>query len=765
MSANEKSSIGVAIRIRPLNDRENGTNAITRVVGKKIYINSPTNEEKSYNFDYVYDMHSTQDQLHTDIGSKIIDSAFQGYNSCIFAYGQTGSGKTYVMMGGDGSIEQQGLIPRICQDLFECQITHKINASINYKIEVSYLEIYSEQVYDLISNTAHENLRVRQHPELGPYVEGLSQIMVEDHHEIRRLIEQGNTKRTTAATLMNNRSSRSHAILTIIFTQIIDEPDLGKSREIVSKINLVDLAGSEKVLASGVTGVQFKEAININKSLSALSLVINKLATRPQSNKTKRSSTVKSVSTHIPFRDSVLTWILSESLGGNSKTFMIATISPSSINYAESYNTLKYANNAKQIVNTVHVNEDPGDKIIKLLRDEIEALKKQISTASGTITNEELEKLKDELLQREELMRSKEKTWEQKMDESRKVNEEIEQRYKKELAIKQAEFRAQVQSMDNVNKELSAEMNRIKSELGDQERIAQEKYQEELQRQQAELSRKQEEFEKSRIMDTAVGLHEYYEKKLESMRTQYEERIASKEREQNKTTMEEIKLLRENNQQMKKSLINNQTDLAQQMRKYTNERAILSKQIQQLQSRIHTLEQETVDFKKTDQILSSESLTEEIQNKLNEIDIKQKEYEKYKLLKEEEEKKFNNLQLQCEDLHQQIVTNNEKLSQIESAYRQVHTELEQDTAKLEQIKREYIDISQKFEIAHLEYNQLLVKKEHLHHDIVQLQLELTTHVEQARVKLQNPTLNDFINIKDGFEKIFGNLKTLNNTQT
>jgi len=169
-----------------------------------------------------------------------------------------------------------GLIPRICQALFDRQPN---NNSVSCRVEFSYLEIYSEEVKDLMCKDNHKDkLKVRQHPEYGPYVEGLTQLVVEDYTSIKRLIDQGNKERIVASTLLNNRSSRSHAILTLYFTQIMQQPEIGKPHEVISKINLVDLAGSERVEVSGVTGINFKEAININKSLSTLGLVISKLA-------------------------------------------------------------------------------------------------------------------------------------------------------------------------------------------------------------------------------------------------------------------------------------------------------------------------------------------------------------------------------------------------------------------------------------------------------------------------------------------------------
>jgi len=269
------------------------------------------------------------------------------------------SGKSHTMMGNN---ESPGIIPRVCKELLEQRISLH-----TYSTSVSYIEIYSEKITDLLSGAT--SLAIREHPTNGPYVESLRQVIVYNFADVKKLIESGNTARKTCATLMNAHSSRSHAILTIYFTQIIE--DSVKSREIRSKINLVDLAGSERMELSGVTGVAAAEAISINKSLSTLGLVIGKLSKKDG---------------HIPFRDSTLTWLLKESLGGNSLTYMIATISPSSLNYQDTLSTLRYAASAKQIINKVSINEDPADALVRKLLAEIEELKAKLRIGENSAT-------------------------------------------------------------------------------------------------------------------------------------------------------------------------------------------------------------------------------------------------------------------------------------------------------------------------------------------------------------------------------------------
>jgi kinesin family member 16B len=302
-------------------------------------------------------------------------SSSTGYNACVFAYGQTGSGKTYTMMG---SAEMQGLIPRICKALFG-RMKLGQGEGTGYKTQVSYLEIYNERVRDLLgpASVGH-GLRVREHRVLGPYVENLSQHPVADFGEIQQCMVQGNHLRTTASTNMNDTSSRSHAIFTITFVQAGYHD--GMPSETVSKIHLVDLAGSERATATGATGQRLKEGAHINKSLVTLGSVISALAEQTNPTNSKRVF-------HVPYRDSILTWLLKDSLGGNSKTIMIAAISPAECNYGETLSTLRYANRAKNIVNKPTINEDPNVKLIRELRDEIFKLKSMLTSDNVSLSD------------------------------------------------------------------------------------------------------------------------------------------------------------------------------------------------------------------------------------------------------------------------------------------------------------------------------------------------------------------------------------------
>ncbi|XP_037888422.1 kinesin-like protein unc-104 isoform X12 [Glossina fuscipes] len=390
------SSVKVAVRVRPFNSREVGRESkciiemfdgtTTAITNPKVPSNS-SEAIKRFNFDYSYWSHdpkdpdfSTQAMVYRDIGEEMLQHSFDGYNVCIFAYGQTGAGKSYTMMGKQEE-HQEGIIPMICKDLF-CRIRETESDELKYSVEVSYMEIYCERVRDLLNPKNKGNLRVREHPLLGPYVEDLSKLAVTSYQDIHDLIDEGNKARTVAATNMNETSSRSHAVFTIFFTQRRHDPMTDLTTEKVSKISLVDLAGSERADSTGAKGTRLKEGANINKSLTTLGKVISALAEIASKNKKSKKADF------IPYRDSVLTWLLRENLGGNSKTAMIAAISPADINYDETLSTLRYADRAKQIVCKAVVNEDANAKLIRELKEEIQKLR-DLLKAEGIEVQEE----------------------------------------------------------------------------------------------------------------------------------------------------------------------------------------------------------------------------------------------------------------------------------------------------------------------------------------------------------------------------------------
>ncbi|XP_014260250.1 kinesin-like protein unc-104 isoform X2 [Cimex lectularius] len=398
------SSVKVAVRVRPFNNREisRECKCIIEMAGYTTSITNPKappgtkDAVKSFNYDYSYCSHDPTDpnftsqiMVYKDIGEEMLEHAFEGYNVCIFAYGQTGAGKSYTMMGRQDEDGQEGIIPQICKDLFD-RIRNTTSEDLRYSVEVSYMEIYCERVRDLLNPKNKGNLRVREHPLLGPYVEDLSKLAVTNYEDIHNLIDEGNKARTVAATNMNETSSRSHAVFTIFFTQQRVDNLTSLTTEKVSKISLVDLAGSERADSTGAKGTRLKEGANINKSLTTLGKVISALAEIATKKKKKEN--------FIPYRDSVLTWLLRENLGGNSKTAMIAAISPADINYDETLSTLRYADRAKQIMCKAVVNEDANAKLIRELKEEIQRLR-DLLKAEGIEVHEDgkviYEKAKD----------------------------------------------------------------------------------------------------------------------------------------------------------------------------------------------------------------------------------------------------------------------------------------------------------------------------------------------------------------------------------
>uniref|UniRef100_A0A673ZKM0 plus-end-directed kinesin ATPase n=1 Tax=Salmo trutta TaxID=8032 RepID=A0A673ZKM0_SALTR len=379
------ASVKVAVRVRPFNSREMGKDSkcIIQMSGNTTTILNPKQpkENKSFNFDYSYWSHTSpkdinfagQQQVYKDIGEEMLFHAFEGYNVCIFAYGQTGSGKSYTMMGKPDLKDQEGIIPLMCEDLFTKFNDSNNDNSKSYSVEVSYMEIYCERVRDLLNPKNKGNLRVREHPLMGPYVEDLSKLAVTSYNDIQDLMDSGNKARTVAATNMNETSSRSHAVFNIIFTQKRHDAETDNTSEKVSKISLVDLAGSERADSTGAKGTRLKEGANINKSLTTLGKVISALAEVDSAqNKNKKK---KKVESHIPYRDSVLTWLLRENLGGNSRTAMVAALSPADINYDETLSTLRYADRAKQIRCNAVINEDPNNRLVRELKEEVSRLR------------------------------------------------------------------------------------------------------------------------------------------------------------------------------------------------------------------------------------------------------------------------------------------------------------------------------------------------------------------------------------------------------
>ncbi|XP_077419188.1 kinesin-like protein KIF13B isoform X2 [Vanacampus margaritifer] len=428
----DDSNVKVAVRVRPMNRREKelNTKCVVEMVKNQTVLHpamanlgkgDSRNQSKVFAYDYCFwsmdesdkEKFAGQEVVFQCLGESLLHNAFLGYNACIFAYGQTGSGKSYTMMG---SGDQPGLIPRLCSALFE-RTQKEQREQEKFTVEVSYMEIYNEKVRDLLDpKGGRQTLRVREHKVLGPYVDGLSRLAVANYKDIEVLMSEGNKSRTVAATNMNEESSRSHAVFNIILTHTLTDVQSGTSGEKVSRLSLVDLAGSERAAKTGAAGERLKEGSNINKSLTTLGLVISALA---------EQGTAKNKTKFVPYRDSVLTWLLKDCLGGNSRTAMVATVSPAADNYEETLSTLRYADRAKSIVNHAVVNEDPNARIIRELREEVEKLRVQLTQAESLKAPE----LKERLEESEKLIHEMTVTWEDKL----RKTEEVAQARQKQL--------------------------------------------------------------------------------------------------------------------------------------------------------------------------------------------------------------------------------------------------------------------------------------------------------------------------------------------
>ncbi|XP_013912763.1 PREDICTED: kinesin-like protein KIF3C [Thamnophis sirtalis] len=361
-------TLKVVVRCRPMNRKEEAT-GYERIMDMDVKLGqvtirnpkaSPGELAKTFTFDAVYDATSKQADLYDETVRPLIDSVLQGFNGTIFAYGQTGTGKTYTMQGIWADPEKRGVIPISFEHIF----TH-ISRSQNqqYLVRASYLEIYQEEIRDLLAKDQSKKMDLKENPETGVYIKDLSSFVTKNVKEIEHVMNLGNQTRSVGSTNMNEYSSRSHAIFVITVECSETGPD-GEDHIRVGKLNLVDLAGSERQSKMGAQGERPKEASKINLSLSALGNVISAL--------------VDGKSTHIPYRDSKLTRLLQDSLGGNAKTIMVATLGPASHSYDESLSTLRFANRAKNIKNKPRINEDPKDTLLREFQEEIIRLKAQL---------------------------------------------------------------------------------------------------------------------------------------------------------------------------------------------------------------------------------------------------------------------------------------------------------------------------------------------------------------------------------------------------
>ena len=364
MLKDKSESVKVVVRCRPLGNKEmeEQRECIVNVDMNACFIQvyNPQNikEIKSFTFDHTYDWRATQELIFNQTALPILESIMEGYNGTIFAYGQTGTGKTYTMEGSDNE-KDKGIIPRSIDWIFN---NIKNYPAQQFLVRVSFVEIYNEEVRDLLSKVKRQKLNVREKDKVF-YVENVTIIQAENSKMTLDIMKAGRVNRATGATKMNPGSSRSHSIFSItVESSTTDEA--GEAHYKVGKLNLVDLAGSERQSKTESTGERFVEATKINLSLTCLGSVINKLVSGKQQ--------------YIPYRDSKLTMLLQDSLGGNTKTVMIANVGPADYNYDETLNTLWYASRAKKIKNKPRINEDPKDALLRQYQEEIELMKKKL---------------------------------------------------------------------------------------------------------------------------------------------------------------------------------------------------------------------------------------------------------------------------------------------------------------------------------------------------------------------------------------------------
>nr|CAH8847563.1 unnamed protein product [Trichobilharzia regenti] len=364
----DSDNVKVAVRCRPMSKKEISMNnksvtTINEIDGCVTLQRTDLADDppKQFTFDVVFGCSSKQTDIYNRVARPIIDKVLEGYNGTILAYGQTGTGKTFTMEGIRSVPELRGIIPNSFAHIFGA--IAKADTNVRFLVRVSYLEIYNEEVRDLLGKDQTASLDVKERPDIGVYVKDLSSFVVHSPNEMDKLMSFGNKNRVTGATNMNEHSSRSHAIYTVTI-ECSENTEKNKALIRQGKLHLVDLAGSERQAKTGATGKRLQEANKINLSLATLGNVISAL--------------VDGKSTHVPYRNSKLTRLLQDSLGGNSKTAMIANISPSDYNYDESLSTLRYANRAKNIKNKAKINEDPKDAMLRQFQKEIEQLRRQL---------------------------------------------------------------------------------------------------------------------------------------------------------------------------------------------------------------------------------------------------------------------------------------------------------------------------------------------------------------------------------------------------
>nr|AUN27681.1 kinesin-like protein KIF3A [Phascolosoma esculenta] len=462
----DSDNVRVVVRCRPMNEKEkasgckmtvkiDGVQGTTTVTNPHATHGEPP---KTFTFDTVFDTDCKQVDVYNKVARPIVDFVLEGYNGTIFAYGQTGTGKTFTMEGVRTVPELRGIIPNSFAHIFGH--IAKAEGDTRFLVRVSYLEIYNEEVRDLLGKDQNQRLEVKERPDVGVYVKDLSAFVVNNADDMDRIMTLGNKNRAVGATNMNEQSSRSHAIFTVTIECSEKGPD-GKQHVRVGKLHLVDLAGSERQSKTGATGQRLKEATKINLSLSTLGNVISAL--------------VDGKSSHIPYRNSKLTRLLQDSLGGNSKTVMVANFGPADYNYDETISTLRYANRAKNIKNNARINEDPKDALLRQFQKEIEELKKRLEdgdysgSEEGSTEEDEEEgpdgspkrhrrKKKGAKISKERMVaiQAQIEADRRKLEQQKDMEEEEKRRVEQDLASKESELQQAKDEQDQLAQKLAA---------------------------------------------------------------------------------------------------------------------------------------------------------------------------------------------------------------------------------------------------------------------------------------------------------------------
>ncbi|OQS03551.1 hypothetical protein THRCLA_04130, partial [Thraustotheca clavata] len=372
--------VKVVIRVRPMNSSEKAQGSAASVATDSTFVSIGP---KTFKFDHVFGHGASQKEVFEKSSLSLIDGFFLGYNATIFAYGQTGSGKTYTM-GTDFNERAPGIIPQVMQHVFVKAADLYDSKMITTELKLSYLEILNEDVLDLLGPPSADSLKIAEEPKRGVIVQGLTEHVVKNLDDVKQLLVRGAKQRATASTSMNDTSSRSHAICTLTMQQ---HPASDNEPSKTSKFHLVDLAGSERAKKTHAEGERFREGVNINKALLALGKVITCLSEKR-----------KGKTSFVPYREAKLTRLLQDSLGGNSKTVMVACISPADVNFDETTSTLRYAEQARCIQNTAMINCNPAGDEVVYLRQQVELLKMQLQQRPAASAPAGVLELQSELL-------------------------------------------------------------------------------------------------------------------------------------------------------------------------------------------------------------------------------------------------------------------------------------------------------------------------------------------------------------------------------